>query len=68
VSPIGPGKYDDLCTHVRETAKAEGVIVIVINGERGQGFSVQAPPHLTYAIPALLRRMADEIEQSLRKL
>lgn len=36
---LGPGKYDDLCTYVREKAKAEGAIVIVYGGERGQGFS-----------------------------
>ena len=28
-----PGKYDDLCTGVREVAKAEGTVLIILNGE-----------------------------------
>lgn len=42
--PEGPGKYDDLCTLVREKAKARGVLVAIIDGEYGQGFSVQGEP------------------------
>ncbi len=32
---FGPGKYDDLCTEVREKAKAKGVLVIIIDGDKG---------------------------------
>lgn len=38
----GPGKYDDVCTLVRETTKAQAAVVLVLNGDRGSGFSVQA--------------------------
>lgn len=65
--PMGPGKYDDLATDVRKRAKAQGVIVIVINGSRGNGFAMQAPLHLTLGLPAMLRNMADEIEASHAK-
>jgi hypothetical protein len=58
---LGPGKYDDLATSVRKTAKARGVIVIVIDGQLGSGFSVQADPQLTAALPLLLRDMAEKI-------
>lgn len=37
----GAGKYDDLCTHVREQAMADAAIVIIRNGTKGDGFSVQ---------------------------
>lgn len=60
---LGPGKYDHVCTLVRSTAGAEGVAVIVINGHAGNGYSVQAPLDVLSALPALLRRMADEIER-----
>ena len=30
----GPGKYDDLCTYVREQANAQGVLLIVLVVER----------------------------------
>lgn len=59
----GPGKYDDLCTLVREGATADGAIVIVIGGARGNGFSVQlVHPDMVRALPDLLRAVADQIE------
>ena len=61
---IGPGKYDDLCTVVRETANAEGAIIIILNGNQGGGFSCQAPLELTARLPAILRAVADDIEKS----
>jgi len=60
---VGPGKYDVLCTHVREAAKAEGVAVIVVHGDLGSGFSVQGPPEMGLVLPKMLRTMADEIER-----
>ena len=61
----GPGKYDDLATQVREAAEAPAVVVIVIKGNRGSGFSVQASADLTASLPALLRHIADEIDRSV---
>jgi hypothetical protein len=63
---MGPGKYDDLATYVRETAQANGVAVIIIGGNKGSGFSIQnADASLTEAMPMLLRRIADEIEKDM---
>lgn len=59
---IGPGKYDDLATQVREQAKANAVILVVFHGIHGSGFSAQLPPGTTEYIPGLLREMADQIE------
>lgn len=61
--PAGPGKYDDLATIVREQTAAAGVVVVVIEGAAGSGFSVQGPAELTARLPELLRFMADEIER-----
>lgn len=63
--PLGPGKYDNLCTHVREQAKAAGAIVIVFHGEFGNGFACQLPPVLLPGMPDTLRALADEIEASI---
>jgi hypothetical protein len=60
---IGPGKYDDLCTVIRERAKARGVILIIFDGEHGSGFSVQADLLTTLRLPEILRRTADQIER-----
>jgi hypothetical protein len=62
---LGPGKYDDLATLVRERAAAEGVIVVVIEGVHGSGFSVQASGAVTTRLPTLLRVLADGVEKDL---
>jgi hypothetical protein len=64
---IGAGKYDHLATHVREASKAEAVIVIVLNGDQGSGFSVQATRDITPQLVGLLRRVADDIEADVRQ-
>jgi len=59
----GPGKYDALATMVRELSGARGVLVLVLGGERGDGFSVQLEAGLVQQvdIPQMLRTMADQI-------
>jgi hypothetical protein len=59
----GPGKYDDLVTDVRKRTNAAGVALIVFGGDKGNGFSVQADATLTPTLPAVLRAMADAIEE-----
>jgi len=60
----GPGRYDHLATYCREKAEAEAVIVIIIGGNLGSGFSVQTDA-TGVALPRLLRNVADEIERDL---
>jgi hypothetical protein len=64
---VGPGKYDDLCTHVREEAQAVGSVVVVIQGKYGSGFSVQIPETRDHqrALVNSLRLVADQIEEDL---
>jgi hypothetical protein len=61
---LGPGKYDALCTEVREKAHAVGAVVLVFDGQHGSGFSAQLPLELTLRMPTMLRDMADEIERT----
>jgi hypothetical protein len=63
----GPGKYDDEATWVRERIKASGVILIVVGGDRGQGFEVQATLEVTLNLPTMLRTLADQIEADLKQ-
>jgi hypothetical protein len=67
VMAIGPGKYDAVATLARMNAGAEGVILIVVGGERGAGFSVQLAAELVPHVPELLRNLADEIERDVRR-
>jgi hypothetical protein len=70
--PLGPGKYDDLCTDIREYVglggselqSGGGVILIVIGGDRGNGFSCQADLETTLLLPDLLEDMAKQIRES----
>jgi hypothetical protein len=61
---LGPGKYDSECTLVRTRTQAEGVLLIVIGGTKGGGFSCQATIEITASLPQILRNIADEIEHS----
>jgi hypothetical protein len=59
---VGAGKYDAEATTVMESTKAQGVIVIVFGGNRGEGFAIQATLEVTLDLPFLLRNIADQIE------
>ncbi len=63
---VGPGRYDDLCTVARESAQAEGAILIILAGEKGSGFSVQGPKEVTEKLPHMLRDVAKVLETSVR--
>lgn len=62
---IGGGKYDDLCHEVWDKCEATDglVMVAVIGGNNGNGFSVKGEISKTLMLPHLLRFMADEIER-----
>jgi hypothetical protein len=59
---LGPGKYDDLCTLLRERAKASTALIIVIGGEQGEGFSLQTDdPRVLLALPEMLEDIARQM-------
>ena len=57
------GVYDDLCTMVCDITSAEGVVLIVFEGDKGNGFSVQARPSLGLKLPGVLERIALELRK-----
>lgn len=65
---IGPGKYDDLCTLVREELKKRGIVahavMLIVTGSHPSesGFSIQATLPQTLLLPKMLRYMATSIE------
>ena len=64
---FGPGKYDDLCTYVREQAGVDegGVVLIIIGGDKGPGFSVQADVATSVLLADVLERVAAEIRKDV---
>ncbi len=55
------GKYKDLADIVRISAEAEAVVLVVLNGKDGSGFSVHAGSGINELLPSILRRVADDI-------
>ncbi len=62
---FGEGKYDHLATLVRQQSHAHGVAVVVFDGSRGSGFSVQGTPQFLITLPATLREIADAVDADI---
>lgn len=63
--PVGAGKYDDLCTEAAKKTDAKGVIMIVLDGEKGSGFSIHATFEILIKLPELLENVAKQIRDDL---
>lgn len=69
--PVGPGgKYERETIEAARATRAKLVVLMVLGGSRGTGFGVsvradQAP--LIADLPAILRAVADEIENEWRR-
>ena len=63
---LGPGKYAVECERDLRETEASAVLLIVLNGKKGNGFSMATLyPELMAAVPSILRDMANEIESSV---
>ncbi|MCK1742206.1 hypothetical protein IVA80_15380 [Bradyrhizobium sp. 139] len=67
---LGPGKYDDACTAAGKLVgvtkeRGGGVILIVLGGNHGNGFSCQADLATTLALPDILETLAAELRRDL---
>jgi hypothetical protein len=61
---LGPGRYDDVCTFVRLACEADAVLLIVLGGKLGNGFSCQGDLQTTLTLPPLLDDVAKQIRES----
>lgn len=63
---LGRGRYDDEATAAREETGAQGIVLIVLAGDKGNGFAVQVrSPYLLKRLPEMLRTMAEQIERDI---
>ncbi len=63
--PMGPGKYDPECTRDLMENQADAVLLIVLGGKKGSGFSIATlSAEILVAVPAILRDTANQIEAS----
>ena len=65
---IGPGKYDAECHETMRSTGAVGCVVIVIAGDRGDGFSFRTrDPELLRVLPTMLENMAADIRADAQR-
>ena len=64
----GKGKYGDACEDLVKKLEAKGIVLIVLDGQRGNGMSVSAPywefggmMELMQQLPELLHGIANSI-------
>lgn len=63
--PIGKGKYNSALTEALKGLEAKQGVLLVLDGEDGAGFSVQADLPNMIALPATLERIAMAIRADL---
>ena len=64
----GAGRYDDLCVEVMRITNADCAIVLVVNGNHGNGCSVNFLDHdVIFRLPAILEEIASQIRQNVLK-
>lgn len=65
-----PAKYQDVCASLTEELEAECVMLIVVGGIRGEGFSVSARQgyvpdlHNGAGVARYLRSLADRVDRN----
>lgn len=72
----GAGKYDKEATILRALTNAEAVLVMVIGGDKGSGFSVQLVDtddaarrtSLVNFMAAVMRNSAEQLESDMEKM
>jgi hypothetical protein len=65
---FGPGKYDDLCKQIKDSTKAKGLLLVILDGDRGTGASCKMDFEIVKQMPNILRAVADEMEQGTNQL
>ena len=64
--PIGPGKFDSLCTHAREQSGGVAAAVVILSEDGCGGLSVQCPADYQRHLVAIFRNVADTIEREFK--
>jgi hypothetical protein len=66
---IGPGKYDDICTEIRERTESTLCCLIIGGGNKGDGMSLQLVNDPSLILPTVmaLRAVADQLENDLKE-
>ena len=67
--PIGGGKFHPEAVAIREAYHADGVFLMVVNGEQqGSGVTCIGTQEMMDKLPSILRKMADQMTQDAATL
>jgi hypothetical protein len=58
--------YEQVAEDARIECSAKGVILMVYDGDCANGIAIRMPPEKVAEIPAVLRQMADQIEEQTK--
>jgi hypothetical protein len=68
---VNKGQYDDICESICQQVAIDrvggGVLVVVIGGDRGSGFSCHSDFASILHMPRLLEQIADKIRHQLEE-
>ncbi len=59
--------YDPELTAVHQTTRAEGLVLVVVKGDRGTACEIRLNPSVASGIPETLRTLAEAIENDINK-
>jgi hypothetical protein len=62
--PIGPGKYGAEAIEVFDKLQAKGVILVVLDGPKGNGIAIHGPALLHGGVPDFLEALAKDIRKA----
>lgn len=71
--PVGEGKYDRIAGIARTLAEAKGIIMLIIGGRHGHGFTAQLPDEgdrveAIRQAARILRETADQMETDANEM
>ena len=68
MSPLEPGRYDDICQWAAAATDASAIVVLIVGGNKGSGVSIGAlDPQFLARLPGLLRFLSDELKRQLEQ-
>jgi len=62
---LGESRYDAECKELFERLKADGVVLIILGGDKGNGCVSSVKPEVSMMLPDLLRGLAKHMEKDL---
>jgi hypothetical protein len=64
---LGRGKYEGIAMEIAERFGAHGVIIAIINGNKGTGIELYGPAIVHEGVPDFLEALAKDIREAAKR-